>query len=136
MTVTFIIQQSVCENDFENRVITATAYSRWFCKGNVVDQISQAFMVNGCDFVHYGLQRIKRSKSSMPGEYRRYIYSGQEVRLELRKASDNSLVVRRDEFFFRICFSVTIVSATFCQEVFSLANTSQPQLSITLFILQ
>ena len=46
------------------------------------------------------------------------------VRLELRKASDNSLVVRRDEFFHRICYSVTMVLVTFCQEVFSLANTS------------
>ena len=124
-------QPSICENDDDefkingelnnnnipfaigNRVITATAYSRSSCRGNVLGQTSQAFVVKGCDNVHYGLFDASRDM------YLSNLYNGSSVpnppcqvnigvtfacgfvpttvRLELRRASNNALVVRRDE---------------------------------------
>jgi hypothetical protein len=124
-------QPAICENDEDdvkmygefndedipfaigNHVITATAYSRSYCRGNILGHTSQPFVVKGCDFVQYGLYDASRDR------YLSNVYNSSTVasppcpvnigvtfscgfvpkmvRLELRRASDNTLVVRRDE---------------------------------------
>ena len=96
-----------------NRVIRATAYSRNDCRGNVLGQISQEFFVKGCDYIQYGLYDARRdiylsnlhNASNVPhppcqvnvGVTFTCGFVPSSVRLELRRASDNVLIVRRDE---------------------------------------
>ena len=125
-------QRSICEDDdddfkiygelndddvpfaFGNRVITATAYSRSNCRGNVIGSISQDFFVKGCDFLQYSLFDARRdiyvsnlyngtSITSPPCQANVGVtfvcgFEPKKVRLELRRVSNNALVARRDEF--------------------------------------
>ena len=96
-----------------SRVITATAYSNSNCKGNDLEETAQAFMVKGCDFVNFGLYDASREMylsnlyngSSVPnppcqvniGVTFTCGFVPKTVRLELRRASNNDLVMRQDE---------------------------------------
>ena len=126
-------QRSICKNKFDeyriygengnddipfvigNRVISATAYSKYFCLGSAIDGISQEFAVKGCDNIQYGLYDAQRDMyvsnlfngsmvTSPPCQVNMGVtfacgFEPKKVRLELRRASNNALVVRRDEFF-------------------------------------
>ena len=97
------------------RVISASAYSKYFCLGPVVESVSQEFFVKGCDFVQYELYDAQRDIyvsnlyngtifTSPPCQVNIGVtftcgYTPKKVRLELRRASNNALVVSRDELF-------------------------------------
>jgi hypothetical protein len=114
---------AICENyipykisgplSIGNRLIDATAYSQSFCRGRVLGKISQNFVVTGCNFVQYGLYDADRDTyvtnlynastvSSPPcnlniGVAFQCGFKPKTVRFELRRASNNALVLRRDE---------------------------------------
>jgi hypothetical protein len=116
-------RQPICENfvpyeisgpfSIGNRLIDATGYSRSSCRGNVLGKISQRFFVGGCRFIQYGLYDADRntyvtnlynaSTVSTPpcsmsiGVTFQCGFVPKIVRFELRRASNNALVLKRDE---------------------------------------